>query len=313
MIEYRFSELEVPEEGSRILRGVIMNFGEVAQGDYGPERFAPGSLLFSDVVLNLQHQRVVPLARTDGAGLEIREAEGKLEMSAQLANTQDARDTVELVRKKILRGLSVEFRSIEEHIENGVRVITRALLTGIGIVDSPAYSGSVVEARRRFGYIGTIKGYIPKGKKVDCRCKDGCDSAIVEDAEFPETVIGVRGSYGEALGSTRRGTLRINPRKDNSGWDIEQDLPDTTQARDLMASSKSTDIYARPFMDAEKSDVVVEGGVATYQKGVVRAVVFEATDQSNGWEPVKFAAAKKAKAEGRETMTCDARGIPFWL
>ena len=39
-----------------------------------------------------------------------------------------------------------------------------------------------------------------------------------------------------------------------------------------MASSKSTDIYARPFMDAEKSDVVDRRRkTATYKKGVVRA------------------------------------------
>ena len=189
-------------------------------------------------------------------------------------------------------------------------MITRAVLSGIGLVDRPAYSQSLAEARRRFGYIGTVKGYIPKGTKLDCRCKDGCDSAIIEDAEFPETVIGVRGNYGEALGSMKRGTLRVNPRKDGSGWDIEQDLPDTTQARDLMVSSKSTDIYARPFLDADKSDVVIEGTTATYKKGVVRTVVFETTDQSKGWDPVKFEAVKKAK-EGR--MTCDARGIPFWL
>ena len=109
----------------------------------------------------------------------------------------------------------------------------------------------------------------------------------------------------------KRGTLRVNPRKDGKGWDVEQDLPDTQQARDLMASSKTADVYARPFMDAQKSDVVVEGGTATYKKGVVRAVVFETTDQSKGWDPVKFEAAKKAKKEGR--MTCDTRGRVAWL
>ena len=222
-------------------------------------------------------------------------------MRATLPETREATDALTLLRKRVLRGLSVEFTAIEEHIEAGVRVITKAVLSGIGLVDRPAYPQSLAEARRRFGYIGTVKGYIPKGTKLDCRCKDGCDSAIIEDAEFPETVIGVRGNYGEALGSMKRGTLRVNPRKDGSGWDIEQDLPDTTQARDLMASSKSADIYARPFMDADKSDVVIEGGTATYKKGVVRAVVFETTDQSKGWEPVKFEAAKKPR-EGENDL-----------
>ena len=96
------------------------------------------------------------------------------------------------MRKRVLRDLSVEFRAIEEHVEADVRVITKAILSGIGLVDRPAYPQSLAEARRRYWY----RGYIPKGTKVDCRCKDGCDSVVIEDAEFSETVIGVRGNYG---------------------------------------------------------------------------------------------------------------------
>ena len=306
LLEYRFSEIDPPEGDSRILEGTVMLYGDVAVVDGRRERFMSGAFEYSDVILNKQHERVSPLARTGPGGLELIDGETEFRMRAELPETREASDALELVRKRVLRGLSVEFRAIEEHVEAGVRVITRAILSGIGLVDRPAYPQSLAEARRRYGYIGRVSGYIPKGTKVDCRCKDGCDSAVIEDAEFSETVIGVRGNYGEALGSTRRGTLRINPRKDGSGWDVEQDLPDTQQARDLMASSKSTDIYARPFMDAEKSDVVVEGKTATYKKGVVRAIVFETTDQSKGWEPVKFEAAKKA-TEGR------SRRIPFWL
>ena len=307
LLEHRFSEIDPPEGDSRILEGTVMKYGDVAAVAGRRERFTPGAFApVGDVILNKQHERVSPLARTEGGGLELIDGETELRMRAALPETREATDALELVRKRVLRGLSVEFRAIEEHVEAGVRVITRAILSGIGLVDRPAYPQSLAEARRRYGFIGTVRGYIPKGTKLDCRCKDGCDSAVIEDAEFSETVIGVRGNYGEALGSTRRGTLRINPRKDGSGWDVEQDLPDTTQARDLMASSKSTDIYARPFMDAEKSDVVVEGKTATYKKGVVRAIVFETTDQSKGWEPVKFEAAKKA-TEGR------SRRIPFWL
>ena len=309
MIEYRFAELEVPEEGSRSLSGIVMPYGEIANGDYGPEKFLSGSLEYSDIILNVQHDRGRPIARTPET-LQLIDSPEALTLHAELPETREATDALVSVRKRILRGLSVEFQAIKQTFESGVRVIHKAQLLGIGLVDSGAFESATVEARRRYGFIGTVKGHIPKGKKVDCRCKDGCDSAVIEDAEFSETVIGVRGSYGEALGSTKRGTLRIAPRKDGSGWDIEQDLPDTTQARDLMASSKSADVYARPFMDAQKSDVVVKGTTATYKKGVVRAIVFESTDQVEGWEPVVFEAAKKA-TEGR--MTCDSRGIPFWL
>ena len=52
-----------------------------------------------------------------------------------------------LVRSGVLRGLSIEFRAVAERIEAGVRVIERAVLRGVAVVDTPAYPASEVEAR----------------------------------------------------------------------------------------------------------------------------------------------------------------------
>ena len=47
----------------------------------------------------------------------------------------------------LFSGISIEFKSIKEVFVGGVRRISEAVLTGAGLVDTPAYSSSVVEAR----------------------------------------------------------------------------------------------------------------------------------------------------------------------
>ena len=54
---------------------------------------------------------------------------------------------LELVRAKIVRGLSVEFVALQERSEANLRIIERARLVGIGVVDTPAYPASAIEAR----------------------------------------------------------------------------------------------------------------------------------------------------------------------
>ena len=119
-----------------------------------PERFEPGAfgdLSGADVILNRQHLRAAPLARTGGGGLTLADGPDALRMSADLPETREAADALTLVRAGILRGLSVEFRALRERIERGVRVIVRAKLIRIGLVDEPAYKGAGVEARQAAG------------------------------------------------------------------------------------------------------------------------------------------------------------------
>ncbi len=58
------------------------------------EQFMPGSMRFDDVVLNRQHQRTAPLARTGGGGLALTDTPTELRLAATLADTQDGRDVV---------------------------------------------------------------------------------------------------------------------------------------------------------------------------------------------------------------------------
>lgn len=128
------------------LSGVVMPYGTEARFGSFRERFEPGSLRFEDVIVNLQHDRGKPVART-GAGLSLEDTPTALRASIALPDTVYGREARELVSARILRGFSVEFRAEEERWEQRTRIVTRAALTGIGIVDRAAYSDAQIEAR----------------------------------------------------------------------------------------------------------------------------------------------------------------------
>lgn len=153
-VELRY--VEVRAEGSG-LSGVAVTYGAVARaGPTGRELFEPGAFAgrMADVTLNRQHERGRILVRT-GAGLTLTDSPEALRFAAELGETREERDTLDLVRRGVLRGASVEFVPLRENIVAGVRRIAEAALVRIGIVDTPAYPGSTVEARqggRRWRY-----------------------------------------------------------------------------------------------------------------------------------------------------------------
>ena len=72
-------------------------------------------------------------------------------MDAQLTlpDTTYGRDVSVEVKERLLTGLSLEFRAIEDTVnqETGHRTISKAKLYGFGVVDRPAYPGSVAAMR----------------------------------------------------------------------------------------------------------------------------------------------------------------------
>lgn len=135
----------------RTLSGLAMPYGQVGKPGGGKprERFAPGAFGEpGDVMLNVMHRRDRPLARTGDGGLELADDGKALAVRATLPKTRDADDTLALVKSGVLRGLSVEFRATKEHREAGIRVIDKADLLAIAVVDKPAYEGATVDARQ---------------------------------------------------------------------------------------------------------------------------------------------------------------------
>lgn len=149
--EHRYAELQRGD--GRTLRGKAVVYGDLAQIGTRRERFAPGAfgpnVATQDVLLTMQHDRARPLARSGGGGLTLTDTREALEVRAELPDTREATDALQLVDSKILRGLSVEFRTMRDEFElaTGTRVILAARLIAVSLVDRPAYGESTVSAR----------------------------------------------------------------------------------------------------------------------------------------------------------------------
>ena len=153
--EFRAFEFRALAGGT--IEGIVIPFNQVTTIGKFTERFAPGSLTYDDVIVNRQHDRSKPLARSNGGGLTLTESATELRASIELPDTQDARDVRELVKRGVLRGLSAEFRASEESWAGSERTILAARLSGLAVVDRGAYAGATVaEVREAVSKFDTL-------------------------------------------------------------------------------------------------------------------------------------------------------------
>ena len=126
------------------IRGTLLTYGEVAADRQ--ERFLEGALRWADegLLLNVQHDRGRPLLRFRP---EVRGA--AVVVDAPVPDTTAGRDALTNIRAGVYSGLSIEFWPDRETWSGSMRTIQEARLTGAALVDTPAYSGSAVEARAR--------------------------------------------------------------------------------------------------------------------------------------------------------------------
>ena len=150
--ELRFDRGD-PYRGPGTLSGVILTYGAeaVITAAGRRERFAARSVYLSpSISLNVQHDRSRVLVDRLGESFQVNDSPDALRVRVELPDTELGRSAAQDVRDGKLGGWSSEFRALEEkEDERGVRIVTSAVLEGIGLVDSPAYRESTVEIRKR--------------------------------------------------------------------------------------------------------------------------------------------------------------------
>ena len=254
--------LELRAEG-RKLAGIVLRYGDISPTHR--ERFAPGA--FGDLRdqvrwLDYRHDQHRVLAHTEGGGLVLEDSSESLSLRAELPPLPLTTRALEEIASGALSGLSIEFHAREESRTEGIRVIEKAELAGIGLVPSPSYPDSRVELRQA----GTISGSIPYGQPLQCECYGrgqsgesgkGMTSVVEltpESLILPPNLIAIWKSMATPLGSLDKGTLRVTPGA--AGLDVEIDIPDTSYGRDIIETADSVPIRIRPMFDASEVEAV---------------------------------------------------------
>ena len=225
--ERRTSEFRLD---GRTLIGTAIRYGDMSPGHR--ERFQAGAFapLPASLSLNLQHDEAREIANT-GAGLVVQDSATELSLRCEL---REGSAELNLVRRKALNGLSVEFHALQESRDNGIRVIERADLSGIGLVDMPSYPASRIELRRGSGV--TMRSFIPSNRPAACDCAgdaacrwaEFADEALGEmwsevTEKFQREAVATYSDYSTAVASTRRGTRP--PREADKGRHGLRDRP----------------------------------------------------------------------------------------
>lgn len=151
--EVRWCELRQTDD--RVLTGTIIRFDDEANiaGVFRERVNRDAFTIRQDMILNASHNRAFPLAKLNGpesASLTIRQSTGSLEIRARVVDTTIGNDALANVRAGLLTGFSVEMAVHEDEWREDatLRIIKRATMHGVALVDRPAYPQSSVEARQ---------------------------------------------------------------------------------------------------------------------------------------------------------------------
>ena len=149
-LEYRFAPIEVRAADGGQIEGIVMPYATEADiAGVFRESVAAGTFgVIGDVSLNVQHRRDDPLARTEGGGLTLEDGAERLSLCADLPSYRE--DIRDMVKRKILRGFSVEMEvRAEDWPSPDRRIIRAATLWNIALVDRAAYGEATAAIAKR--------------------------------------------------------------------------------------------------------------------------------------------------------------------
>ena len=252
-LEQRFFELRY-EADSNELSGTAITYGDTAELPWGKERFevgAFGNVSGLDVILNAQHERAVPIARTKGGGLNVLDSRESLQVKAKLdIDDPDAAKTLRKVKNNILRGFSIEFRPIDvkPEMENGawVDVVRRAELVNISVVDRPAYEQSLIDKRSKDMDEKKIEEIVKRAMEQKAGTVD--IKALVEEVKTA-----MRAEVDDALKQRDDATAKAEADKKTAEDARTQTEAEVEQRADLLVTCRAHNLLPKDFDTKGKS------------------------------------------------------------
>ena len=142
-IEYRY--VSAVEAEGRTIAGRLVKYNEVIElRNRGREKYAVQCFdpIPRAVFVNKQHVRSDVLAKAN-----IIDSSEELRMEAKLPITNICDDVLTMIKEEVLNGLSIEFRAVKLLWDGRCRIVEKAVLCGIGIVDIPAIQGTEISTR----------------------------------------------------------------------------------------------------------------------------------------------------------------------
>ena len=260
--------------GGRVAEGTAVRYGDKAAyrlpGGVYFDTIRPGALTVDDVVMNAGHDRKKPLLRT-GNGLTFDDSPDRLRVRAEFTEplTGDQRDALLNLKNRLFRSWSLEI-GITDYVmdqDARTRVITKANVTGIALVDRPGFKGSeaVLKEFEDAAYAEPFSGKFKYN--VAETISDDPGRAVVRKRMFrpgafnntindPDSEIGLLTSRNpnDAVASKRSGTLMLE--QDGESLTVSaSNVADTAAWRDLLAKRDAGLALAlQPIIKADSGD-----------------------------------------------------------
>jgi HK97 family phage major capsid protein len=123
------------DSNARTITGRIVAFEEVANASTGRVVFSKGSVVPTDVKLNLEHDRTRPIGKT----LSMSVNEDSIDATFKIANTTAGSDALEEAMSGLRDGFSIELAVDEYTMEkDGTMRVLAGEMTGVALVTEPA-------------------------------------------------------------------------------------------------------------------------------------------------------------------------------
>ena len=239
-----YADFEKTDDG---LSGTVIRYGDEAERHGAVHIVEPGALRYSDVIVNLQHDRTKPVARQGTDFLQLSDSDTQFDLSLTYPPTPYGNEARALVNAGLLSGLSMEIDISKDRWEGNRRYIEKADLWGVGIVDRPAFPQSRLysedlqktltysadlplttnyrKALVQGEYIWDTVGVVSVANRSAVRFKQG-------SLELADNVVLLAGmNYDRILASQVEGSLDLTINKDGFYWSAKR-FANTTEGQD---------------------------------------------------------------------------------